>query len=144
MRRRKARELALRMLYQMETNGDDPELALAKYCEIFPYQKDIVDYTKLLLSGVTMEKSFIDRYIEDACEHWKMNRITYVDKNILRLGIYEMFFSVDVPPKVAIDEAIELGKKYGNEDSRNFINGVMDRIFKDYYAKEIRVNNESR
>jgi transcription antitermination protein NusB len=144
VRRRKARELALRMLYQMETNGDDPELALAKYCEIFPYQRDIVDHTKLLLSGVTKEKSVIDRYIEDACEHWKMHRITYVDKNILRLGIYEMFFSVDVPPKVAIDEAIELGKKYGNEDSRSFVNGVMDRIFKDYYAKEIRVNNESR
>lgn len=144
MRRRKARELALRMLYQMETNGDDPELALTKYCETFPYHADVIDYTKFLLSGVLKEKETIDRYIEDTSEHWRLGRITYVDKNILRLSIFEMLFSPDVPPKVAIDEAIELGKKYGNENSRDFINGVLDRILKDYYEKENRVKNDSR
>jgi N utilization substance protein B len=136
VRRRKARELALRMLYQAETAGEDPEFALARYCESFPYQQDIIDYACLLLAGIKQDRETIDRYIEGVSEHWKLDRITYIDRNILRLGIYEMLFSSDVPPKVAIDEAIELGKKYGNEDSKDFINGVLDRILKDYYAKE--------
>jgi transcription antitermination protein NusB len=133
VRRRKARELALRMLYQMETNGDDPERALTSYCETFPYQQDILDYTKSVLSGVRKNRDEIDGYIERACEHWRLDRITYVDMGIMRLSVYEMLYSTDVPPKVAIDEAIELGKKYGSEDSREFINGVLDRIMKDHY-----------
>lgn len=136
MRRRKARELVLRMLYQMETNGEDTERALARYCESFPYQQDIIDYSKSILSGIKRERDAIDRYIKDACDNWKLDRITYVDINILRLGIYEMLFSEDVPPKVAIDEAIEIAKKYGNEDSREFINGVLDRVLRDFYKNQ--------
>jgi transcription antitermination protein NusB len=133
VRRRKARELALRMLYQFETNGGDPEGALLAYCESFPYQQDIVDYAKSILSGVKREKERIDTYIESACENWRMDRITYVDKGIMRLSVYEMLFSTDVPPKVAIDEAIELAKKYGSEDSREFINGVLDKVMREHY-----------
>lgn len=135
MRRRKARELALRMLYQVETAGEAPELALVRYCEIFPYQKDIIDYARLLLSGVIREQEAIDKYIETASEHWKLGRTTYIDRSILRLGVFEMLFSQDVPPKVAIDEAIEMAKKYGNEESRDFINGILDKIFKESYKK---------
>ncbi|OPX99106.1 MAG: hypothetical protein A4E58_00507 [Syntrophorhabdus sp. PtaB.Bin006] len=144
MRRRKARELALRMLYQVETAGEDPELALARYCESFPYQKDIIEYTRFLLSGIKENKELIDRYIAGASDHWKMERTTYIDRNIIRVGVYEMFFSEDVPPKVAIDEAIELGKKYGNEDSGDFINGVLDRVLREYYEKERNVRDEGR
>ncbi len=124
------------MLYQGETNSGDPESALNKYCEIFPYQQDIIDYASRLLSGIKQNQSMIDTKITAACEHWRLDRITYVDKNILRVGIYEMLFVPDVPPKVSIDEAIELGKKYGNEDSRVFINGVMDRVMREYYGKQ--------
>ncbi len=137
MRRRKARELALKMLYQMELNGEDAEIALRKFCEIFPYQKEIVDYARFLLVGVTSELESLDRCIEKASEHWKLSRFTYVDKNILRIGAYEMLFSPDVPPKVAIDEAIELGKKFGSEDSKDFINGLLDRILRDRYGKGV-------
>ncbi len=136
MRRRKARELALRILYQIETNSEDAERALAKYCELFPYQQDVIDYSKKLLTGIEQEKDAIDGHIKSSCDHWRLDRITYVDINILRLGIYEMLFSEDVPPKVAIDEAIELGKKYGSEGSREFINGVLDRVLKDFYKIE--------
>ena len=138
MRRRKSRELALKMLYQMEVNGDDAEAALRKFCEIFPYQKDIVDYSLLLLNGIKKEQQRLDRYIEKASEHWKLSRFTYVDKNILRIGAYEMLFSPDVPPKVAIDEAIELGKKFGSEDSKDFINGILDRVLREHYQKGVR------
>jgi N utilization substance protein B len=136
LRRRKARELALKMLYQMELNGDDAETALRKFCEIFPYQKEIVDYSRFLLLGINKEQRHLDERIERASEHWKLSRFTYVDKNILRIGAYEIIFSPDVPPKVAIDEAIEMGKKFGSEDSKDFINGILDRIFKDHYEKE--------
>lgn len=132
------------MLYQVETAGEDPELALARYCESFPYQKDIIEYTRFLLSGIKANKELVDRYIGGASDHWKMERITYIDRNIIRLGVYEMFFSEDVPPKVAIDEAIELGKKYGNEDSGDFINGVLDRVLREYYEKERNVRDEGR
>ena len=135
MRRRKARELALKMLYQMEVNGDNAEAALAQYLSIFPYQSDIAEYARTLLAGVKGERETLDRYIEAASDNWKLNRITYVDRNILRVAIYEMLFSLDVPPKVAMDEAIEMGKKFGTEESKDFINGILDRIFRDHYQK---------
>lgn len=135
MRRRKARELALKMLYQMEVNGDNAEAALAQYLSIFPYQDDISAYARTLLAGVKGERETLDHHIEAASEHWKLNRITYVDRNILRVAIYEMLFSLDVPPKVAMDEAIEMGKKFGTEESKDFINGILDRIFRDHYQK---------
>jgi N utilization substance protein B len=135
LRRRKARELALKMLYQVELNGGDDEAALENYCKIFPYQNDIVEYARFLLLGVKKEKLKLDGYIEQVSDHWKLNRITYVDKGILRTAIFEMLFSPDVPPKVAIDEALELAKKFGAEESKDFVNGILDRILKDHYGK---------
>jgi N utilization substance protein B len=120
------------MLYQVETAGDDPERALTRYCSLFPYQQDIVDYAKHLLVGIGAHQEQIDEFIRKACEHWRIDRIAYVDKNVLRIGVFEMIFSGDVPPK----EAIEMGKKYGSEDSREFINGVLDRILKDFYGED--------
>jgi len=133
VRRRKARELALKMLYQMEVNLDAVDGALERYLKVFPHQDDIVGYTRILLSGVKRERENLDRYIAEASEHWKITRITYVDRNILRVAIFEMLYSPEVPPKVAIDEALELAKKFGGEDSKDFINGVLDRILKDHY-----------
>lgn len=127
------------MLYQVETNSDDPELALTNYCETFPYQQDIIDYARQLLSGIKQYQDMIDTKIVAASEHWRLDRITYVDRNILRVGIYEMLFAPDVPPKVSIDEAIELGKKYGNEDSRVFINGILDKVMREYYGEGDKV-----
>lgn len=134
--RRKARELALRMLYQMEASGEDPEVALMGYCETFPHQKEVVEYARSLLSGVRRNVASLDSLIEGACENWRLDRITLVDKAILRLGVYELVFSQDVPPKVAIDEAVELSKKYGDGDSYRFVNGILDRIFRDHYLKK--------
>ena len=132
------------MLYQMETNSEDTDRALARYCESFPYQQDVIDYTRVLLSGIERERDAIDKLIKDASDNWRLDRITYVDINILRLGIYEMLYSEDVPPKVAIDEAIEIGKKYGNEDSQDFINGVLDRVLKDFYSKNKQAGGKGR
>lgn len=123
------------MLYQVETAGEDSDRALTKYCSLFPYQEDIVVYARHLLAGIGSHQEQIDGFIRKACDHWRIDRIAYVDKNVMRIGVFEMIFSGDVPPKVAIDEAIEMGKKYGSEDSREFINGVLDRILKDFYSE---------
>jgi N utilization substance protein B len=136
VRRRKARELALKMLYQEETKGEDPLSALIKYTEVFPYREDIIEYSRKLLNGIKKEKKRIDGYIREASKNWSLERITLVDKNILRIGVYEMLYEEDVPPLVAIDEAIELGKKYGSEESSDFINGILDSIYKSHYKKE--------
>ena len=97
-------------------------------------RRNTIEYARYLLAGIGTHQVDIDEFIRQACEHWRIDRIAYVDKNVLRIGIFEMIFSDDVPPKVAIDEAIEMGKKYGSEDSREFINGVLDRILKDHYT----------
>lgn len=124
------------MLYQEETKGEDPLTALTKYTEVFPYRDDIIEYSKKLLIGIKERKETIDKYIREVSKNWKLERITIVDKNILRIGIYEILYCDDVPPIVAIDEAVELGKKYGNEESGDFINGILDSIFKSHYKKE--------
>ena len=121
------------MLYQMEVNKESADGALRKYTTIFPHQEDVVSYARFLLSGIMQEQGQLDRYIEEASEHWKISRITYVDKNILRLATYEMLYSEEIPPKVAIDEALELAKKFGAEESKDFINGILDRVLKDFY-----------
>ncbi|MCX8022377.1 MAG: transcription antitermination factor NusB [Syntrophorhabdaceae bacterium] len=136
MRRRKARELALRILYQMETNKENPKTALERYCKIFPYNDEVVRYAQSLIIGVTEHRGTIDGYIERASENWRLERISMVDRNVLRIAIFEMLFSNDVPQKVAIDEAIEIGKKYGNEESGDYINGILDRVLKDYHSQE--------
>jgi len=124
------------MLYQMEVNLDAVDGALGRYLKVFPHQDDIVDYARFLLSGVKREQEKLDHHIEEASENWKLSRITYVDKNILRVAVFEMLYSLEVPPKVAIDEALELAKKFGSEDSKDFINGVLDRILRDHYGKD--------
>lgn len=121
------------MLYQFDTNGEDPEQALKRYCEIFPYQEEVVEYTRYLLMGIQEKKADIDARIEASSQHWRTDRITFIDRNVLRIGIFEIIYSEDVPPKVAIDEAIELGKKYGGDESREFINGILDRVFREHY-----------
>jgi N utilization substance protein B len=123
------------MLYQMEVNREAAGAALERYVKVFPYEEDIVSYTRLLLEGVTRELKDLDSCIVGASEHWKLSRITYVDKNILRVAIFEMLHSPEVPPKVAIDEALELAKKFGTEDSKDFVNGILDRVLRDHYER---------
>ncbi len=123
------------MLYQMEVNHDTIDQALEKYTKIFPSQEDVISYARFLLAGIRREQEKLDECIATTSEHWKISRITYVDKSILRVAIYEMLYSEQVPPKVAIDEALELAKKFGAEDSKDFVNGILDRVLKDFYQK---------
>jgi transcription antitermination factor NusB len=133
-RRRKAREVALQFLYQLDLRGEQNPAALeAEFWARHPVDAEARAFAEELVSGTKLNQAKIDAVIGQYTEHWDVARMAVVDRNILRAGVYELLFHGDVPPKVAINEAIEIAKKFGTQESSRFINGVLDRI-----AKELR------
>jgi transcription antitermination factor NusB len=127
--RRKARELAIQILYYMEfAKGSVGEL-FDVICDNFNPSKAIRAFSKELVYGVRENIDHLDKMIRESSKNWRLERMSAVDRSILRLGAFEILYVDDTPPKVAIDEAIELGKKYGSEESGAFINGILDSIF---------------
>jgi N utilization substance protein B len=128
--RRKSREAALQALFLIEMNPINPfEQSLAVFLENFPMKKGSQPYFLRLVQGVWEQKKAIDRLIKDYAENWRIERMSGVDRNILRMAVYELVYCDDIPPRVAINEAIDLGKQYGTEESGAFINGILDSIF---------------
>jgi len=126
--RRKSRELALQVLYQME-HGSGPDEALELFCANFDAPAEQMDYTRRLVSGIGRRGAEIDQALGAACRSWRLERMTRVDRNILRLAAFEMLHSDgEVPPRVAINEAVELAKRFGGDDSPGFINAVLDQL----------------
>ena len=128
-KRRRARELAMQVLFHMEYNPGDPEEVFGLISESVGSQRSIMPFSSQLVIGVCENKNYLDRLISGSSKNWRLERMSRVDRNILRIGVFEILFMKDIPPKVSIDEAVELGKKYGTEDSRVFINGVLDNIY---------------
>lgn len=126
--RRKARELALQVLYQMEITGDPSPTGPESFWGHFPSRPAARDYAQRLVAGTVEHRAEIDALIEEAVENWKLGRLSKVDLVILRLATYELLFCPDVPLNVSIDEAIEIGDRYGSDDSPAFINGVLDHV----------------
>lgn len=128
--RRKARELSLQVLFQLDTGAKDqtPEEAFSLFCRSFDAPPEARNYAWELVVGVRQHLNALDAELNQASEHWRLDRMSVVDRNILRLALYEMRHLPDVPLKVSLNEAIDLGKKYGTEESGAFINGVLDRI----------------
>ncbi len=128
-KRTKARERALQALYQIDVAATDLDEALSRFWKSFePVEKEVRDLAEQLVRGVAEHRRRIDDAIEGVSVNWRLDRMAKVDRNILRLAVYELQHRPDVPVKVAINEAIELGKKYGSESSGAFINGVLDKI----------------
>ncbi len=126
--RRKGRELALQALYQMEITGDTSAEVLESFLSHFEGNGKAKDFARRLISGVATNKEEIDRIIDRSAENWKLNRMAKVDLMILRMATYELLFCPDIPMNVSLDEAIEIGKRYGSADSPTFINGVLDQV----------------
>jgi transcription antitermination protein NusB len=127
LERSRARRQALQMLYQRDITGDDVNriLGLKTYsCE----DGEPDEFCRELVKGVEMYLPQIDETIGEVSENWSVSRMPMVDRNILRLATYELIYDVDVPPSVAINEAVELAKVYGGEDSSKFVNGVLGKI----------------
>jgi N utilization substance protein B len=126
--RRKGRELALQALYQIEMTRDTSLAALDLFLDHFEGSAKAKDFARRLVSGVVDHRQEIDRLIEQSAEHWKLSRMAKVDLTILRMATYELLFCPDIPLNVSMDEAIEIGKRYGSGDSPGFINGVLDQV----------------
>ena len=130
-KRRVARELALKFLYQSEFNRDDLETQLAQFSDRSDTQTEIIEFMRLLVVKVFAHGEEVDVLLKKFSDHWALDRMSIVDRNILRLGICELAFMTATPPKVVINEAVEIAKKFGTEGSPDFINGILDKVFKE-------------
>jgi N utilization substance protein B len=128
--RSKAREVALHLLYQIEITKGDYAQAFESYLEHHPQRQEVIDFSKILLEGTAKNITTIDELIKKYVKNWEIDRMAIIDRNILRLACYELYFVDEIPPKVSINEAIELAKRFGDVDSPRFVNGILDKIYK--------------
>ncbi len=133
--RRRAREFALQVLYQIDVTHREVDKALKLFWDNFVSDEEARDFCERLVRGVVEHRDEINRLIESQAEHWKMSRMTRIDRNILRLAVYEFLYCEDIPPKVTMNEAVDIGKKFGTEESGAFINGILDGISQHLGAK---------
>ncbi len=136
--RRKGRELALQALYQIDLRGDDAGVAIGTFFEHCDAPNDARTFGEDLVGGVLDERTRIDELIGASSDNWRVDRLSLVDRNILRVATYELLCRRDVPASVAIDEAIEIAKRFGSDESATFVNGVLDHIAATVGAKERR------
>jgi N utilization substance protein B len=145
--RREGREAAVQMLYQMDLSGAEVEQAIALYRDPLTAapDEDLADddlpvvgaggaarkFAEELVRGCAASRERIDETIRGASRHWRLERMARVDRNVLRLAVHELIDRPDIPPNVTLNEAVELAKRYGDEGSRAFVNGILDRVAAD-------------
>lgn len=122
------RELALKALYQIDIRGGASREDLALLFESSQADERARKFAAQLIEGVQREGAALDQHIAGALEHWSIGRLSRVDHNILRIALFEMLWMEDIPMRVTIDEAIELAKRYGDQESGRFVNGVLDEL----------------
>ncbi|MBW2602948.1 MAG: transcription antitermination factor NusB [Deltaproteobacteria bacterium] len=137
--RRKSRELAMQALFYMDMDQNDSDESLEYFCLSFTSSKKARPFFLKLVKGVIQAKSEIDSIIETFSDHWKISRMSCVDRNIMRIAVYELLYCQDIPSKVSINEAIDVGKKFGTEESGAFINGILDSIHIALKKKKIKI-----
>ena len=128
--KRQARELALQILFQTEFHSP---VSLEDLLGLFEDRvaAEVIQYTNLIVLGVNQNKDLLDQAIQAASQHWKLGRMSMVDRNIIRVALFEMKYSSEpLKPSIAINEAIEIAKKYGSTESSAFVNGILDQLSK--------------
>ncbi len=137
--RRKSREFALEILYQMDLQRQDLSLLLTVLNEYWALRKksyseqlfkDVQNFTAILVKGVLQYRDSLDDKIVKYLDNWDLEQISVIDKNIMRMALFEILYVDDVPSQVTLNEAVEVAKKYGSQESHHFVNGVLDRIYK--------------
>jgi len=129
-RRHRAREIIIEVLYRLEIEGCEPAVALERYNDVLA-GKDIRPFVERIINGVMREKPKLDATIDKYADRWSLNRMPILDRNILRMSIYELENEDDVPASVTINEAVELANAYSTDDSGRFVNGILGHIVKD-------------
>ncbi|MDD5259820.1 MAG: transcription antitermination factor NusB [bacterium] len=136
--RRKAREIALQMIYSIDVSKSDIKDSLNLYWEHNPDEHEVVAFANMLSTGTMENLAKIDELITQYTKNWNLKRMASVDRNILRVAIYELVFYKETPVNVVINEAVELAKKYSTNESGGFVNGILDKV------KEVRNDNNGQ
>lgn len=127
-----ARESALKILYAIDITKETPDACIDNFwLSQDKAEPQVKIFADALVLGVCHNKDRIDKLITEHATNWQLDRMAVIDRNILRFGAYELMFMDDIPPKVAINEAIDIAKKYGDKDSGKFVNGILDKINKE-------------
>jgi N utilization substance protein B len=126
--RRQARELAMQALFYIDMRDNASLQMLESFCDNFSPPKKVRPFLLSLVNGVLETRGEIDTLIERFSKNWEIHRMSCVDRNVMRIAVYELLYCEDIPPKVSINEAVDVGKKFGTEESGAFINGIMDSI----------------
>lgn len=134
--RRRAREYALQLLFQLDLVDEDPAAAFPDFWDTRDVATDVRGFAEELVREVRAARASLDDVIAGSARRWKLERMATVDRNVLRLAVHELLGD-DAPPRVVIDEAIEIAKKYGSEDSGGFINGILDDVHRRVREGEI-------
>ncbi|HBI47758.1 MAG TPA: transcription antitermination factor NusB [Smithella sp.] len=134
--RRKAREIALQVLYGLNFVNVDVQEALDLFWGNFVAPKAAKEFAAFLVQGICENKEELDKLIAGCSDNWSLGRMSRVDINILRLAVFEFLYCNDIPPKVTLNEAVDLGKTFGSENSGSFINGILD-------ALNLQLNNKN-
>ena len=129
-KRTKAREYALQMLYQVDVTHADPQQTIQEFWTSRSASHDVKAFAIQLVQGTLEHLEEINRLIAMHANNWDINRMAVVDRNIIRMGAYELLYLEEVPPKVCLNEAVELAKRFGDEESSKFVNGILDTIHK--------------
>lgn len=128
MGRRQARETALQALFQIDVGKNQPEFALQNTAEEFGAGPQELEFARQLVTGTLEQMDKIDHIISSVSKEWQLSRMANVDRNILRLALYEMMFREDIPNNVSVNEAVELAKIFGGPDSSKFVNGILGKV----------------
>ena len=135
--RRIAREQALQVLFYMDMQGEPPQDPVGLFRSCFTHGRPTEPFLDLLVEGVQDNRKRIDALIEQFSSNWKLSRMSGVDRNVLRIAVFELLFCADIPSKVSINEAIDVGKRFGTEESGAFINGILDGIWQAMQKNEV-------
>lgn len=127
-KRSRAREIVLRTLYCVDVRGKKSDVDTDIILEQETNDPDVLRFAKELLNGCLAKRDELDEMIATVAENWQVYRMAVIDRNVLRLGTYELMFLMDIPPKVTINEAIDLAKRYSTAESGSFVNGILDKI----------------
>ena len=141
-RRRKAREETLRILFRLEFENTQVEKTLNQYWENKKASEEIKEYSNWLVNGIISNQTKIDNIIQQVSEHWRISRMAVVDRNILRMAVFELVYEENIAPAIVINEAIEIAKKYSGDEASTFVNGILDAIRKS--LKDIKKSLKER
>jgi N utilization substance protein B len=127
-KRHQARELALKVLFQLESSSDDPEEVLQYHAAEGAATSDVANFAGQLVRGVIANRDKLDAVLSETSEHWKLEQMAKVDRIVLRIAVYEITIDRHVPTKAAINESIELAKTFSGEEAGRFVNGILGRV----------------